>query len=256
MSLARLPFLVFALLFCCVSVVSQQIAQQDAQALAVLRQAITAMGRSVPSDSTATGTITTVAGSLTESGTIMIRTRGINQTLEDIQTTHGSRLTYSQGQAGQSTSTSAKSLRLELAVTTQCPDFPLPLLASAITAQDMAYRYVGLETSGGSSLHHIQFWNSFASSPDLQSLASLSVRDVWIDATSGLPQRISYSLHYAQGAVTAVPVDVFYADYRNVGGVLYPFSIQKSLNGTPWGIITIQHVALNTGLTDADFPTR
>jgi hypothetical protein len=230
---------------------------RDPQALAVFQQAIIAMGGSVPSDSTATGTITTVAGSLTETGAIVIRTRGTDQTVEDIQTPHGSRLTYSRGEAGRFTAALSTSLQLELAVTAQCPDFPLPLLASILTRPDMAYRYVGLETSaGGSSLHHLQFWNSFASNPRLQSLAALSVRDVWIDASSGLPQRISYSLRPAQGAEAAVPMDVFYSDYRNVGGVLYPFSIQKSWNGTPWATIRISSVSFNGGLADSDFAVQ
>jgi hypothetical protein len=41
--------------------------------------------------------------------------------------------------------------------------------------------------------------------------------------------------------------------YQNLGGLLYPFSIQKSLNGSPWINITISNVTFNTGLTGANF---
>jgi hypothetical protein len=58
----------------------------DPQAVAAIQQAAIAMGGSAPSDSTATGTITTVAGSPTENGTITILTRGTDQTSEQIQT--------------------------------------------------------------------------------------------------------------------------------------------------------------------------
>src|SRR5207244_9922593 len=53
-------------------------------ALAVLQGAFAAMGGSVPSDSTANGTVTTVAGSQTESGSVIILTRGTDQTSEQI----------------------------------------------------------------------------------------------------------------------------------------------------------------------------
>jgi hypothetical protein len=50
-----------------------------------------------------------------------------------------------------------------------------------------------------------------------------------------------------------IPIEVFFSDYRNVGGVLYPFSIRKSLNGTPWTTIAIAQVQVNTGLKASDF---
>jgi hypothetical protein len=51
--------------------------QRDPQALVILQGAVAAMGGSVPSDSTANGTVTTVAGSLTENGSVIVLTRGI-----------------------------------------------------------------------------------------------------------------------------------------------------------------------------------
>ena len=60
----------------------------------------------------------------------------------------------------------------------------------------------------------------------------------------------------AHGAVAGVAVDVFYSNYQNSSGILYPSNIRKSLNGTPWATITIQSIAFNTGLTDSDFPVQ
>lgn len=229
---------------------------KDSQALAVLQQAVPAMGGTVPSDSTANGTVTTVAGSLTENGNIVILTRGADQTSEQTLTPHGSRVVYSRGQASQITGSNLTSLSLELAVASQCPDFPLPLLAGALNDSDFAFQYVGQETVNGVSVLHIRFWNSFASQPALQQLAEFSVRDLWVDATTGLPRKLAYSRREAQGAAPRIPVEVFYSNYRNVGGVLYPFLIQKSFNGTPWATVTISSVAFNTGLTDSDFPVQ
>ena len=252
----RFTLLAAALLFFSLGLGSSppQVVQQTPSALAVLQQSVVVMGASAPSDSTGSGTITTVAGSLTENGNIAILTRGTDQSSEQIQTPSGFTVIYSRGEANQDTATSVQILPLERAVTCQGPEFPLPLLAGAISNPDTAYSYVGLETVNGLPVHHIQFWNSFNSTLKLQQFSGFSVRDIWIDAASGLPQRLSYQRRDGGGATPAIQFDAFYSDYRNVAGVLYPYSIQASLDGTPWATITIQSVAFNTGLTDANFP--
>jgi hypothetical protein len=228
----------------------------DPQALAILQQAVIAMGKAVPSDSTASGTITTVAGSLKEEGTIVILTRGTDETSEQIETTHGSTVIYSKGRASATIGSVNTLLPMERAVTSQCPDFPLPFLAGALNNPDTAYKYVGLETLNGATVQHVQFWNSFTSIPKLQPLAHFSVKDVWIDAGSGLPLKVSYVRHDAGGSTPGIAMEASYSDYRNLGGVLYPFSIQQSFNGTPWATIAIQSVTMNTGLTDSNFPVQ
>jgi hypothetical protein len=229
---------------------------QDPQAISVLQRSVAAMGTTPPSDSTANGTITTVAGSLTENGTITILTRGTNQTSEQIQTPHGLTIVYSQGQASSVTGSTPTPLPMELTVTSQSAFFPLALLVGALNNADTAYKYVALETLNGASAHHIQLWNSFTSTPKLQGLANFSVRDIWIDAGSSLPTKISYTHRDARGASPGISMEASYSNYQSVSGVLYPYSIQASFNGTPRATITIQNVALNTGLTDSNFPIQ
>ncbi len=230
---------------------------RDSQVVAILAQSVTAMGGVVPSDSLATGTIDIVAGSKTEKGTIRLLTRGLDQTAEQIVTPEATRaVIYSHDQAIEIEGNSAKAQQLELVVTSQSPCFPLVLLAAALNDPDTAFEYLGEETLGGSVVHRIRFWNSFASKPRLRHLAEFSVKDVWVDAASGLPRKLSYDRRAASGAEARVPVEVFFSNYRNVGGVLYPFQIHKWLNGTPWATVIIDSVALNSGLTDADFPVR
>ena len=93
----------------------------------------------------------------------------------------------------------------------------------------------------------------YASQPDQQFLAAFTVRDIWIDAKTNLPAKIAYSLRAGSGAVPSMAVEVTFSDYRAVSGVLYPFQISESLNGTPWLSITISSVSFNTGLTDSTF---
>jgi hypothetical protein len=265
----RFPLRPFSILVMCFGFIPQVAAAQtptssttastpsvDPQAVAVLQQSVVAMGATVPSDSTATGTITTVAGSLTESGTITILTRGTNQSSEQIQTLNGSTVVYSQGQASNVVGSAVTPLSKELAQTSQCPDFPLPPLASALNNPDTAYKYIGAETLNGSPVQHVQVWNSYASRQEMQMLSAFTLVDIWVSSTSNMPQRLSYSYRAAGGSEPRIPVDIYYSNYQNVGGAYYPFTIQKSFNGTPSATISLQNVVLNTGLTDLDFPVQ
>ena len=248
--------LLFSLTFSA-TIAAQELPQRDPQAVAVLSQSMVAMGRVAPADSVATGAVTLVAGSRSETGTVRILTRVVDQTAEHIQASYTRRsVIYSRGRASEIEGASITPLQLELAVTSQSPNFPLPLIPSILNDPNAAFTYVGLETLSGSQVHHIRVWKTFPSQPRLQHLAGFSVKHIWIDAASGLPRKLAYDRRAARGAEPRIPVAVFFSDYRNVGGVVYAFRIEKSLNGTPWATITIQTVAFNTGLSDNDFPVQ
>jgi hypothetical protein len=77
-----------------------QAPQRDPQAVAVLQQAVATMATSTPADSSATGTLTVVEGSTTQSGSIQILTLGTNETSETITLPNGQRaVIYSNGKA-------------------------------------------------------------------------------------------------------------------------------------------------------------
>lgn len=259
MFLKRLAIL-NSILLVILSVPAQQTsttATKDPLAISVLQKSVNAMASMQPSDSVATGNIETMAGSQASQGTIRILTRGTAESLVQMTMPDVTRTTiYANGQANELNGATVAVSSLELVVTSQAPDFPVPLFTGLLNDPDSSFQYVALESSNGVSLHHIRTWDSYASQPGLQSLSNLSTRDIWIDANSALPQRISYVSHPAQGAVAGTAVDVFYSNYQNWSGVLYPSSIQKSLNGTPWASITIQSVSFNTGLTDSSFPIQ
>src|SRR6266403_1462703 len=230
-------------------------AQRDPQALAVLNQAVTAMGGSVPGDSSATGTVTITAGSDTQAGTIKILTRGSSQTLEQITTSSGSaQVVYSNGFANDSNHIATKAkYSLELATSSQSALFPLPLVSAVLSSSDFALQYIGQENIDGAGCHHLRTWNTYSSQPDLQYLSPFSYREIWINATTGLPSRIAYSMRAGSGAEPSIAVEVSYSNYQSAGGVLFPFQISRSLNGTPWMTIIISSVSFNNGLTDSTF---
>jgi outer membrane lipoprotein-sorting protein len=254
----------FVFVLAVVSATAQQTAsppvqapQRDTQAIAILQQAVAAMASTVPSDSSATGTVTIVEGSTTQNGSIKILTLGTGQTTETLTLPEGQRaVIYSNGNAMEVARNQSVNPPLQLIVTDQSVDFPLPLILSALSNSDETLQYIGVETLNGASVQHVRVWNTFASTPRLQVLASFSARDIWLNATPGLPVKIAYSRRAGGGAVPSFPVEVSFLNYTKVNGVLYPFQINKSYNGTPWQTITIQNVVFNTGLTATQFQVQ
>jgi hypothetical protein len=230
---------------------------RDPQALALLQRSVQVMGGAAPSDSVATGSVTIVAGSQTSTGTIRILTRGTNQSSEQItlpQSTYS--VTYSQGLADETINSATTSISTERTVTSQSVCFPLPFLAAALANPDESIQYVALETVGQQSLQHLRIRNTFASQPDFQQFAGFATFDLWLDASTSLPQRISFVRRNGSGATPRIPLDAYFSSYKTTSGVAYPTQINLSLNGTPWTAITITSVAFNTGLADSNFSVQ
>lgn len=232
-----------------------QTPKRDPQAVTILQQAITAMATTVPTDSSATGSVTVVEGATSQTGTIQILTLGTSNTSETLDLPDGQRaVIYSNGASREINGTRSFNPSMEMVITDQSTDFPLPFIMSALGNLDESIRYVGSETLNGQTVQHVQFWNSFASKSHLQILVPFSTNDIWISSVSGLPMKISYSRRSGGQGVPSFPVEVSFSKYTSVNGVLYPFQINKSYNGTPWQTISIQSVAFNAGLTNAQFP--
>jgi hypothetical protein len=229
---------------------------RDPQALALLQGAAAAMGKSTPSDSMATGTITTVAGPTMDTGTVKILTKGTAESAVQVQMASGSNwsIIYANGQANKVGGSGNISLSLEQAASSQSSFFLLPLISGILTNQDACYQYVGLEAINGTSAQHVRVWNSFNSTANMQFLSSFTTLDIWFDATSGLPSQVSFISRSGGGSTPKIPITVSYSNYQTVNGVLYPYQIQQTINGTLWATISIQSVIFNSGLSDSSFP--
>jgi hypothetical protein len=228
----------------------------DVAAAQAVSQSAAALG-SLPTDLTATGSVHVVAGSLVEDGTIQILARGTSQSAENCSTPSAQRQAlYSNGRLVLVEGSIASKASYERAAVGHAADFPLQLLANALTSPDYSFQTVGVDQVSGRAALHIRFWNTYNSIPGLQPVAPFSLQDLWIDQTSHFPLQLAYVERVAGGYAPSIPMEVTYSGYQNVSGVMFPFSIQKSRDGTPWQTITIQRVSLNNGLTDANFTAQ
>jgi hypothetical protein len=227
--------------------------QRDPQAVAVLQKSVSVMG-ALPSDSTAIGNVTTVAGSLTQQGTITILTRGSTQTSIQFQMPNNPwTVVFANGQANRVETSQTTVYPLELAASSQCLYFPLPYLSGILNNADYSVQYVGQEALGSSTVNHIVVQNTFNSSPTYQLLSPFTATDIWIDASSSLPVKIGMIRRDGGGSAPKIPISVSYSNYQVVSGVRYPFTIQEYVTETLWATTNIQSVTLNSGLTESNF---
>jgi hypothetical protein len=226
---------------------------RDPQGVALLQKSISVMGVP-PSDSSATGSVTTVAGSLTQQGTVTILTRGSAQTSIQFQMPDNPwTVVFASGQANKLETTQTTVYPLELAASSQCLYFPLPFLAGILNNTDYSVQYIGQENLGSSTANHVVVQNTFNSTPTYKFLSAFTVADIWIDASTALPVKIGMVRRDGGGSAPKIPISLVYSNYQAVSGVRYPFTIQEYVTETLWATTTIQSVAFNSGLTDSTF---
>jgi hypothetical protein len=208
-----------------------------------------------PSDSAATGNVTITTGPLSTQGTVTILTKGLTETSVQYQMPDNSwTLISSNGQANKVESSQTVAYPLEFAASSRCVYFPLPYLAGILSNPDYSILFVGKETLGSAAVFHIAVQNTFVSSPKYQFLSPFTLAEIWFDAATGLPKQISYNRQSGRGASPKILISVSYSNYQVVSGVLHPFTIEESVNGTLWATTSIQSVTFNTGLTETNFP--
>jgi hypothetical protein len=232
---------------------TQPVVVRDAQAVALLQSSISVMG-APPSDSTATGSVTTVAGSLTQQGTVTISTKGSTETSIQFQVpTNPWTVVFASGQANRVESSQTTVYPLELAASSQCLYFPLPFLAGILNNADYSAVYVGQETLNSATVNHIVVQNTYNSNPTYQFLAPFTAADIWLDATSNLPLKIGMVRRNGGGDAVRIPISFTYSNYQTVGGIRYPFTVQEFYSETLLATTTIQSVSFNNGLPDSNF---
>lgn len=134
---------------------------------------------------------------------------------------------------------------------------PALMLAYELERHGLSADYIGLETIGTQSAHHIRLARVSAMGNDLDAQMTKNSRlDVFIDSQSFLVLKISY-VHLSEiDWRVGWPMEIYYSDYREVGGMLVPFNQRAVFNGNPMFILTVVSVAFNQGNPDSDFEGR
>jgi hypothetical protein len=138
--------------------------------------------------------------------------------------------------------------------TTTITHLPIFTLQSQLNNISATVKYVGLEQDEASTVHHIRIQQP------LNPAAGLGNLDVpiefFINSQTLLPAKLIYGIRAPSNLATVSLVQAQYTDYRPVAGILAPFTVRYSTDGS---FLNEQHVItfnVNVGATDANFELR
>jgi hypothetical protein len=222
-----------------------------AQSLAHLR------GSQAVSDITLGGNARRIAGSVDETGAVLMRAITTGDARIDFSYPSGA-LSEARTDAGDGPEGQWRGPDNTLHpipahnLLTASPWFCPPVLLSRI-ASDARF----VSTNGQSDVWHSQTVTRITVSLQLPGLPvdtvstiqDLSRMDVYLDPSTFLPLGLSFNLHADDNANFNIPVEIRFSDYRLVTGVLVPYHIQQYLNNGLALDVQVESAVLNSGLT-------
>jgi hypothetical protein len=84
-------------------------------------------------------------------------------------------------------------------------------------------------------------------------ISHLSQVDLFLDSTTLLPSRLSFSMHPDENALVDIPVTVQYSAYQTVNGATMPMHVQEFVNDTLSLDIALQAATFNLSIPSTDF---
>jgi len=245
-----------------VSLLAQQAPMRDPQALTILHSALAVMGGAGaaaiqdtvtkattfwPSNST----VSPVSSTISTKGADRIRVDNSSggQTVSVVY--NGGRLLHSTA-TGWSVGPSANSRFRRV------DHLPALLLASELARGNFAATYIGQESVGSQRAVHVTL--SRISSNVGNGLDAKFTKDseieVFIDPATFLILKVSYIYFSKIDWRIGSPMEIYYSDYRSVGGMMVPFIQRTVFNGSPLYELHLTSVAFNQGVADTTFGVK
>jgi hypothetical protein len=253
--------LVAVLALSCSVCAQTQVPSSDPQAISLAAKSMSAMtGGASIADIMLNGTTASLMNSVPDSGTVTMVAKGPNQSRVDFSLSAGKRNEIRSLVNGipQGAWTNADGQSHRYAGHNCWTDavWFFPVLSTLARADsNVVLTYVGLENHEGVSVQHLRLYRYIpAKSPQITAVVQqLSTVDFYLDATSLLPLAIAFQTHPDDDQNPNLPVEVRFANYRNVNNVLAPLHIQKLLDGSPILDIVITTAEFNTDIPDSLF---
>ena len=255
----RLSVAVVFLLSAVSAVAQQNLPASDPLAVSLAQQSVTALTRGATvNDVTLNANVTSIFGSDNESGTATFAAKGIGQSRIDLTLSGGTRTDVRNIVGGFPTGAWNRNGGTSTAYAghncwTDAAWF-FPVLSSlAQTANpNVIFKYIGQEQHGGVNTQHIRAFRIVQQDTG-GVFQRLSTTDFYLDATSNLPLAIAVRAHADKDMNADIPVEVRFASYQAVSGVMVPFHFQQMLNGGVVLDVTVTNAVFNSGLADSLF---
>ena len=241
---------------------SQQAPLPDRQAEALTRRSHAMLsGPVLVDDVTLKGKARRIAGSVDETGTVVLQALATGEARLEFSFPSGS---FSQviaqsakGPVGEWTGPDGKvhEMKQHNLATDAAWFFPTLVLRRMTDAGKSSVARVGRETQDGKPVEHLMASRQFKEMPEgvAPFMEGLSRSEVYLDSSTLLPVSISFNTHPDSDALRNVPVEIRFSDYRSVNGAQAPFHVQKTINGRLAFDLQFETITVNSGLTPAIF---
>lgn len=236
------------------------VASSDAQASAVVSQAINAAGGLqvllTVQDYTATGQITYYWAGDSVQGQATLRGRGLDQSRLDANLPEGTRswaVSHGNGTMRKADGTE-KPIAGHNAISLGALTLPGLYLVLASTSPSTTVSTLGTEQYNGVAAIHVRVQRHYPAAQDPQGvLAQLTTRDFFIDPSTYLVVGTEFMTHPTKTFTVSLPEDIYFSNYQRVNGVMVPFAAAETINGQKIWSLQLSSIQFNSGLSDADF---
>jgi outer membrane lipoprotein-sorting protein len=238
----------------------QPVPQRDPLAVATLAQCLAAAGGqqalAAVQDYTATGTITYSWAGEEVQGSVTVRGRSAGAFRLDANLPQGARswaVTSGDGKLREMDGTT-KGIPFQNAINLGALSFPVAGIAGALADTSAVITYVDLVNIGASQVHQVRVERNLLGNASVDSSqVKLASKDYFIDPNTSLLLKTQDITYPVETYLQSYTHDVEFADYRQVSGLVVPFSITETISGQQTWTIQLNAVQLNAGLSDADF---
>ena len=236
---------------------AQQQSQGGESALQLSLAALSTSSTSVE-DATLTGNGRRIAGSTDENGTFTLRMLDSSGSRGDFSYPSGtiSEIRSSATRAGQwiGADGTAHALASHDLFTEGAWFFPLTVIRHSLDTTHYQTTFVGAETLDGEAVQHFRYTRTSSGSPATAAeIQDLSRTEIYLDATTYLPVRITFNDHPDRDARTYIPVEIRYSSYQPINGTQVPFEIQQYRNHALSLDLQVENATLNTSLAASLF---
>ncbi len=256
---ARLALLIFLAALISAPINAQTAAPaRDPQALSLIASSLKALtGTTAVNDATLQATASYVAGSDEETGTATLTARGNQESLVQLNLSGGARQEIRNGPAGawSGPDGEAHAMANQNCLTDANWFFPTLTLEAVAADPTYAVSYLGPDTSKGTTLLHVQVAHTWAYLPaaNNQIIQAFSTMHIYFDPKSSLPLVLDFYTHPDVDAGRDLQVEIQFANYQNLNGVLVPFHIQKFFERSLLLDLTMSSALVNSGVPDSAF---
>lgn len=136
---------------------------------------------------------------------------------------------------------------------------PLLLLADWYSSTQVAFQPPDTQHIKGHTFTHVVTWRSPAAAASLPGFPSAYKKmtrcEVYLDPVTFMPMRLRYYAHPKDWRIN-IPVDIVFSSFKRTGGVVFPTTVTRYVQGQKEGEIQFSTVSLGATVNPDDFTRR